>query len=58
MDDETLTIPVPLVSPMYFPVDKPEMVQDVRDTDMGDVTWSCGNPLYYGYGFDIEVEDI
>lgn len=30
--------------------------------DMGDVLevtvgWSCGNPFYYGYGFDITVED-
>ncbi len=30
--------------------------------DMGDVLeltvgWSCGNPFYYGYGFDIAVED-
>lgn len=30
--------------------------------DMGDVLelsvgWSCGNPFYYGYGFDIEVRD-
>jgi hypothetical protein len=29
--------------------------------DFGDVmelkvSWSCGNPFYYGYGFDIEVE--
>lgn len=31
--------------------------------DMGDVLeltvgWSCGNPFYYGYGFDIAVEPI
>lgn len=31
--------------------------------DMGDVLeltvgWSCGNPFYYGYGFDIRVKDI
>jgi hypothetical protein len=30
--------------------------------DLGDVLelsvgWSCGNPFYYGYGFDIEVYD-
>jgi hypothetical protein len=30
--------------------------------DMGDVleltvSWSAGNPFYYGYGFEIEVED-
>ncbi|GAA0627581.1 hypothetical protein HPO96_37150 [Kribbella sandramycini] len=30
--------------------------------DMGDVLeltvgWSCGNPFYYGYGFEIVVED-
>lgn len=30
--------------------------------DLGDVAelkvgWSCGNPFYYGYGFDIKVED-
>lgn len=30
--------------------------------DMGDVLelnvgWSCGNPFYYGYGFDIAVQD-
>ena len=30
--------------------------------DFGDVLkltvgWSCGNPFYYGYGFDIQVED-
>lgn len=22
------------------------------------VAWSCGNPFYYGYGFDIEVVDL
>ncbi|MFI8084350.1 hypothetical protein ACIF6L_26550 [Kitasatospora sp. NPDC086009] len=31
--------------------------------DMGDVLelsvgWSCGNPFYYGYGFDIAVKDL
>lgn len=31
--------------------------------DFGDVVemqvgWSCGNPFYYGYGFDIEVQEI
>lgn len=31
--------------------------------DMGDVLalsvgWSCGNPFYYGYGFDIRVKDV
>jgi hypothetical protein len=31
--------------------------------DMGDVLelkvgWSCGNPFYYGYGFNIRVRDI
>lgn len=31
--------------------------------DMGDVLelkvgWSCGNPFYYAYGFDITVEDL
>jgi hypothetical protein len=31
--------------------------------DLGDmleltVGWSCGNPFYYGYGFDIEVEPV
>jgi hypothetical protein len=31
--------------------------------DMGDVLeltvgWSCGNPFYYGYGFDIRVIDL
>jgi hypothetical protein len=31
--------------------------------DMGDVLemkvgWSAGNPFYYGYGFDIAVEDV
>lgn len=31
--------------------------------DFGDVMkmkvgWSCGNPFYYGYGFDISVSDI
>lgn len=31
--------------------------------DMGDVLelsvgWSCGNPFYYGYGFDISVKDL
>lgn len=30
--------------------------------DMGEVlelmvSWSCGNPFYYGYGFHIQVED-
>lgn len=31
--------------------------------DMGDILklnvgWSCGNPFYYGYGFNIVVEDV
>lgn len=31
--------------------------------DLGDVLelnvgWSCGNPFYYGYGFDIAVEEV
>jgi hypothetical protein len=31
--------------------------------DMGDVLelsvgWSCGNPFYYGYGFDISVKEL
>ena len=31
--------------------------------DMGDVLeltvgWSCGNPFYYGYGFDIDVVEV
>lgn len=31
--------------------------------DWGDVleltvAWSCGNPFYYGYGFDIDVEPV
>lgn len=31
--------------------------------DWGDVLeltvgWSCGNPFYYGYGFDITVEEV
>jgi len=31
--------------------------------DLGDILeltvgWSCGNPFYYGYGFDIRVEEI
>lgn len=28
---------------------------DVMELQVG---WSCGNPFYYGYGFDITVEDI
>lgn len=28
---------------------------DVMELHLG---WSCGNPFYYGYGFDIIVEDI
>lgn len=31
--------------------------------DLGDVLeleigWSCGNPFYYGYGFDIAVQEV
>lgn len=31
--------------------------------DFGDIMslkvgWSCGNPFYYGYGFDIDVVDV
>jgi len=31
--------------------------------DWGDVLklevgWSCGNPFYYGYGFDIDVVEV
>jgi hypothetical protein len=28
---------------------------DIMEMDVG---WSCGNPFYYGYGFDITVEDV
>lgn len=28
---------------------------DVVELDVG---WSCGNPFYYGYGFDIYVVDV
>lgn len=27
---------------------------DIMELEVG---WSCGNPFYYGYGFDIEVLD-
>lgn len=30
---------------------------DMGDVLQLDVSWSCGNPFYYGYGFDIEVVD-
>ena len=29
---------------------------DFGDVMRLDVGWSCGNPFYYGYGFDIRVE--
>jgi hypothetical protein len=29
---------------------------DYGDIMEMDVDWSCGNPFYYGYGFDITVE--
>lgn len=29
---------------------------DFGDVMQLDVAWSCGNPFYYGYGFDIAVE--
>jgi len=29
---------------------------DLGDVLELDVSWSCGNPFYYGYGFDILVE--
>lgn len=29
---------------------------DLGDVLELDVAWSCGNPFYYGYGFDIVVE--
>ena len=28
---------------------------DLGDILELDVAWSCGNPFYYGYGFDIDV---
>lgn len=28
---------------------------DVMELNVG---WSCGNPFYYGYGFDIRVEEV
>ena len=28
---------------------------DVMELQVG---WSCGNPFYYGYGFEIRVEDV
>ncbi len=31
---------------------------DLGDVIELDVSWSCGNPFYYGYGFDISVEDL
>jgi hypothetical protein len=31
---------------------------DFGDVVQMDVRWSCGNPFYYGYGFDIAVEPV
>lgn len=31
---------------------------DLGDVLTLEVEWSCGNPFYYGYGFDIVVEEI
>lgn len=31
---------------------------DFGDVMRLDVGWSCGNPFYYGYGFDIAVEPV
>lgn len=31
---------------------------DLGDVMTLEVGWSCGNPFYYGYGFDITVEDV
>ena len=31
---------------------------DFGDVMQLDVGWSCGNPFYYGYGFDIAVEPV
>jgi hypothetical protein len=31
---------------------------DFGDIMTLDVGWSCGNPFYYGYGFDIQVDEI
>lgn len=31
---------------------------DFGDVMRLEVGWSCGNPFYYGYGFDIQVKDV
>lgn len=31
---------------------------DFGDVMELDVVWSCGNPFYYGYGFDIAVQPL
>jgi hypothetical protein len=31
---------------------------DFGDVMQLNVAWSCGNPFYYGYGFDIAVEPV
>jgi hypothetical protein len=31
---------------------------DFGDIMSLEVGWSCGNPFYYGYGFEIEVQEI
>lgn len=31
---------------------------DFGDVMRLDVDWSCGNPFYYGYGFDIAVKPV
>lgn len=31
---------------------------DFGDVMRLEVGWSCGNPFYYGYGFDIEVVEL
>ena len=31
---------------------------DLGDVLELDVAWSCGNPFYYGYGFDIAVKAV
>ena len=38
--------------------DRWHIYADLGDVVELEVEWSCGNPFYYGYGFDITVRDI
>lgn len=55
-DEDDGTMPANVAELEQVGFTKWHIYADMGDVMELDVEWSCGNPFYYGYGFDIVVE--